>query len=93
MRKFNISKPRKYIKDGVEKTYWDKVGEMVEFEKDGRVSRIIKIPAIGLEANVFEEEARSGETPRRPLAPAARETTPAPVEYPDVEINPEDIPF
>ena len=60
MKKYNLSKPRKYTdKQGNEKTYWDNVGEMIEFEKaDGSVSRIVKIPAIGLEANVFEERPR-----------------------------------
>jgi hypothetical protein len=53
MEKFNIAKPEKYIKDGVEKTYWANVGTMTEFTKDGKVSRIIDIPAIGLKANVF----------------------------------------
>lgn len=54
MRKFNISKPEKYVKDGVEKTIWQNVGTMTEFDKpDGSVSRILEIPAIGLKANVF----------------------------------------
>jgi len=51
--KFNIAKPEKYMKDNEEKTYWANVGTMTEFEKDGKVSRIIEIPAIGLKANVF----------------------------------------
>ena len=56
MKRFNISKPRKFTdKQGNEKTYWDKVGEMVEFDSG---NRIIKIPAIGLEANVFEDKPR-----------------------------------
>jgi hypothetical protein len=63
-KRYDISKPRKYVKDGVEKTYWDRVGEMVEFEKQGgSVSRIIKIPAIGLEANVFPVKPREQATP------------------------------
>jgi len=87
-KRYNISKPRKYISNGVEKTYWDKVGEMVEFEKqDGSVSRIVKIPAIGLEANVFEDR------PKAEPAPVARPAAPADIVYPDEEINPEDIPF
>ncbi len=58
MRKFSISKPRKFTgKDGIEKTYWDRVGEMLEFDNGNRV---IKIPAIGLEANVFEDKPREG---------------------------------
>lgn len=51
--KYNIAKPEKYVKDGEEKTYWANVGTMTEFEKDGKVSRIIEIPAIGLKANIF----------------------------------------
>ena len=58
MKKYNLSKPEKYMKDGVEKTYWANVGTMTEFEKDGKVSRIVEIPAIGLKASVFEQEPR-----------------------------------
>lgn len=63
--KYNIAKPEKYVKDGEEKTYWANVGTMTEFEKDGKVSRIIEIPAIGLKANIFpfdkkEEKKESG---------------------------------
>ena len=55
--KFNISKPEKYIKDGVEKTYWANVGTYTEFEKqDGSISRLVEIPAIGLKANVYPIE-------------------------------------
>lgn len=87
MNKYNISKPRKYTdKQGTEKTYWDKVGEMIEFPKqDGSVSRIIKIPAIGLEANVFEEKAREEARPDakdKELDEVTEEV-----------VNPEDIPF
>lgn len=53
--KFNVSKPRKYQdKDGNEKTQWNNIGTITEFHKDdGTVSKIIEIPAIGLEANIF----------------------------------------
>lgn len=53
--KFNVSKPRKYQdKSGEEKTQWNNIGTITEFHKDdGTVSRIIEIPAIGLEANIF----------------------------------------
>jgi len=55
VNKFNISKPKKYTdKQGEEKTQWNTVGTMTEFHKeDGTVSRIMDIPAIGLEANIF----------------------------------------
>lgn len=67
MKKFNIAKPKKYLKDGVEKTFWQNVGTMTEFTKeDGTISRIIEIPAIGLEANIFpvdKKEDKKGDTP------------------------------
>lgn len=54
MRKYNISKPENYTKNGVEKTYWNNIGTMTEFDKpDGSISRIIEIPAISLKASVF----------------------------------------
>ena len=58
MEKFNISKPKKYTKDGVEKTFWQNVGTMTKFTKDGKESMIIEIPAIGLEANIFPVEKK-----------------------------------
>lgn len=59
--KYNIAKPEKYTKDGVEKTYWANVGTMTEFTKqDGSISRIIEIPAISLKANVFTIEKKDG---------------------------------
>lgn len=65
IKKFNISKPRKYTdKAGKEKTQWNNIGFITEFHKDdGSVSRIIEIPAIGLEANIFpiEPKEESGE--------------------------------
>lgn len=54
IKKYNISKPEKYMKDGQEKTVWHNIGTMTEFSKqDGSTSRIIEIPAIGLKANLF----------------------------------------
>lgn len=55
VKKFNITKPKKYVdKQGVEKTYWAPIGTMTEFHKDdGSINRIMEIPAIGLEGNIF----------------------------------------
>jgi len=55
IKRFNISKPKKYTnKSGEEKTQWNNIGTITEFHKDdGVVSRIIEIPAIGLDANIF----------------------------------------
>ena len=60
IKRYNISKPKKYNdKEGNEKTQWNNVGTMTEFHKDdGSISRIIEIPAIGLDANVFEQKPR-----------------------------------
>lgn len=59
MKKYNISVPQKYQKDGVEKTYWANVGTLTEFEKqDGSISRLVEIPAIGLKANAFPVERK-----------------------------------
>lgn len=64
IKKFNISKPRKYTdKQGNEKTQWNNIGQITEFHKDGgQVSRIIEIPAIGLEASIFPIEPKSEPT-------------------------------
>lgn len=55
VKRFNISKPKKYTdSQGAEKTQWNQIGTITEFHKDdGSISRIIEIPAIGLEANIF----------------------------------------
>ena len=66
-KKYNISVPQKYTKDGVEKTYWANVGTLTEFEKqDGSTSRLVEIPAIGLKANAFPVEVK--DDPARPAS-------------------------
>lgn len=90
-RRYNISKPEKYMKDGVEKTQWQNVGTMTEFERqDKTISRIIEIPAIGLKANVFEIKPK--DTPVLKVEEEEKE----PADLPPIkteEINPDDIPF
>lgn len=78
------------MKDGVEKTFWANVGTMTEFTKpDGSISRMIEIPAIGLQAQVFEIVERTQTTTQQP-----RQTESIlDKEYPTDNINPEDIPF
>jgi hypothetical protein len=61
--RMNISKPTKYVKNNEEKTRWDNVGTLTIFQKDdGSVSRLLEIPAIGLEARVFPIEEKKAET-------------------------------
>lgn len=61
--RYNISKPKKYTdRGGNEKTQWNNIGTMTEFHKDdGKISRIIEIPAIGLDANLFKIEPKQRE--------------------------------
>lgn len=60
--RFNISKPTKYEKDGQEQTKWNNVGTLTVFQKDdGTISRLIEIPAIGLEARAFPIEEKKPE--------------------------------
>jgi len=61
--RYNISKPKKYTdRGGNEKTQWNNIGTMTEFHKnDGKISRIIEIPAIGLDANLFKIEPKQQE--------------------------------
>lgn len=92
VKRFNISKPKKYTnRNNEEKTQWNNIGSITEFHKeDGSVSRIIEIPAIGLEANIFPFQPK-GQTPD--TASRAEETH-APLDHnSDVSIETEEIPF
>ena len=105
VKKFNISKPKKYIDKttGEEKTFWQNIGTLTEFQKpDGSISRIIEIPAISLEANVFPIEPRPPQggyapAPTGGTAPPARKVAVDPALAPEPigteEINIKDIPF
>lgn len=85
MVKYNICKKMEYSSKGETKTYWEKVGTMTEFPREGGgFSRIIEIPAIGLKANVFEEIKKSGV---KRSAPEVKEVGS------EDEIRPEDLPF
>lgn len=96
--KFNISKPKKYVvRDGQEKTQWNNIGTITEFHKDdGRISRIIEIPAIGLEANVFPFEPKNpnGTLKTQPVAQESVENSTQGAEL-DAggEVNADELPF
>lgn len=64
--KFNISKPKKYTdKNNEEKTQWNNIGTITEFHKDdGTISRIMEIPTIGLEANIFPFVDKTAQAPQ-----------------------------
>lgn len=98
VKKFNISKPKKYTVNGVEKNQWNTVGTLTEFYKqDGTISRILEIPAIGLEASIFPIEPKNQQGQQ--TAPVAQhkqeyDGSAMPGELPPKEeIQVEDIPF
>lgn len=82
VKRYNIAKPENYTKDGEEKTKWNTVGTLVIItrEDDGKVSRIVEIPAIGLKANAFPIEEKSEDSKQK--------TQPE-----DDGVDPEDVPF
>ena len=50
MQRYNVTVPKKFIKDGVEKTAWNRVGTLVKFDaKDGKPESYI------LELSMFPE--------------------------------------
>lgn len=92
IKRYNISKPEKYTSGNEEKTRWNNIGTITEFHKDDNsISRIIEIPAISLKANVFEQTNTDSKRPASQSTPIEEESQE--IEYPDEEINLEDIPF
>ena len=97
--KFNISKPKQYTKNGVEKTLWQNIGTITRFEKDdGSLSEIIEIPAISLQANIFPFEDKKEYGQR--TQPVKKEITPeeeynqiTPTKEVDEEIDADSIPY
>ena len=85
MKKFNLSKKVSYMKGAEEKTYWEKVGTMTEFDNG---NMIVEIPAIGLTASVFPDD-RQAKTVKA-VEPTVQVDD---IEYPEEDINPDDIPF
>jgi len=99
IQKYNISKPKEYRdKSGEMKTQWNNIGTMTEFYKDdGTISRIMEIPAIGLEANIFPFVEK---TDQKSYSPKQQEYSPrqsvqnnVQQDYDSNNISPEDIPF
>ncbi len=52
MKKFNITVPKKYMKDGEEKTQWNRVGTLIYFDADAESS---KEEGFILELSMFPE--------------------------------------
>jgi hypothetical protein len=93
VKRYNITNPKKYTSNNEEKTFWANVGTMTEFHKtDGTISRIIEMNDSNITFSVFEAEQKNnnGGGQQRQAAPAQATGG---VEYPQEDINPEDIPF
>ncbi len=64
MKKYNISVPKKYTKDGEEKTSWKTVGTLIKFEATETKPEgfAIELPIFGdVKFFVFEEKQREGQ--------------------------------
>jgi len=85
MQRYNVTCPKKYTKDGVEKTAWNRVGTLVKFDaKDGKPESYI------LELSMFPE-TKFGVFADEPKANA---TSPSVMpDYPAEEVEAEVIPF
>jgi len=83
IKKYNISVPKKYTKDGEEKTFWANVGKLIKFDAteskpEGYVLELHMFP--DTKFGVFEDTPRDEQT-------KSKENT---VEYSD---NKEEIPY
>jgi len=82
MKRYNISVPKEYEKNGEKKTQWSNVGKLIRFEAtddkpEGFILELSMFPTTKF--GVFEEKPRE-------------EASQAPSDQ-KVEINPDDIPF
>lgn len=85
MKRYNISVPKKYEKDGEEKTQWNNVGTLVHFEasegkEEGYRLELHMFP--GQRFFVFEQKPKD-----------ERERSNASEPKRTGEINPDDVPF
>ncbi len=60
-KRYNLNVPKKYTKDGVEKTSWQRVGTLTIIEGEKK-KKIVEIPAIGLTAYAFPVDEKKAET-------------------------------
>lgn len=83
MKRYNVSLPKKYSKDGVEKTAWNTVGKLVYFpanedKEEGFVLELHMFP--DTKFFVFEDKPRDVQKN-------------SDIALPQEEINPDDVPF
>jgi hypothetical protein len=85
MQRYNISVPKKYTKDGEEKTAWKNIGTLVQFPATD-----VKPEGFILELNMFPD-TKFGVFEDKPREERASRDTAS--QAPKDEINPDDIPF
>lgn len=107
VKRYNIVNPKPYgdpDENGNRKTFWANVGTMTEFHKDtGQVSRIIEMHDSNIQFQVFEMEQKQNGGNVAPQQNNGTANAPAPAQssegtgnypdYPEDDINPDDIPF
>ena len=106
MKRYNIVVPKKYTSNGEEKTQWNTVGSLVYFpanngKDEGFALDLHMFPNTPIK--VFEQKPREdrggySQAPQQPRQQSVSSQMPSEegydvVEYPDEDINPEDIPF
>ena len=97
-KKYNITVPKKYMSNGEEKTQWNTVGTLVKFEakqgNDGNMLPEGYIIELSMFPNttfkVFEQKSRD-EIQNKPKQ--VQKVASTGIDYPEEEINPDDIPF
>lgn len=108
MKIYNISVPKKYTKNGEEKTMWNTVGKLIEWpettsKEKGYTLELSMFP--DTKFGVFPQEAKEEKKPEVSEQDKAEQEaydraypkqplqTPAGIDYPTEDINPADIPF
>lgn len=94
MKKYNVSVPRKYTKDGEEKTFWANVGKLIKFDAthekpEGYILELNMFP--DTKFGVFEDKPREKKETTPVVQKEATETEEE--EYKGENIAPQDIPF
>lgn len=85
---YNISVPKKYVKDGEEKSIWNNVGKLVVFKNDeGLVSYKMELSMFPeTKFGVYEQKPKIEVPQLKPIHPTELKPT-------EPEISPDDIPF
>lgn len=84
---------------GDEKTVWKTIGEVLTFENEGRVSKMVKLYSMpGASISLFEQKPREGTQKVAPhqkpiVSTVQQDEPPANINKEEDEINIKDIPF